>query len=203
MIRLSLVVVFIVSCVVQSIYSLPPSTAAMYQPANRNVNWNGHNQANQWQWNPNPFDVEVVRSQFVPTLGRRIAKRNAAATTTTTAAVPLSAEAENIIKASEGLNTSDVGVMVEFIEKQKVNQCLARIICELSNNGRAHGDSGAKLAKQMLEKFRSTKHEKAKFYLDAMQAGAKAKAISACGKSYTCTSPPLEVIEVANKILHI
>ncbi|KAG9509847.1 hypothetical protein GZH46_01624 [Fragariocoptes setiger] len=114
----------------------------------------------------------------------------------------LSAEADKVLRAGSHLDTNNIPAVVDFVEKHKVGECLARVICELSNNPRSHGDAGAKLGNHLL-KFRHVKHEKIGYYLQAMNDGAKTKVFATCARNYHCPARSAEVIEVTNKIIHL
>lgn len=96
---------------------------------------------------------------------------------------------------------NNVGQLIELVDRNGAQECLARVICELSNNGRSHQDAGAKFAQSLL-KFRQSKHPKVKQYLDAMTFGASAKSSSLCKSHFSkCNHSTSEVISVGNKLL--
>lgn len=113
----------------------------------------------------------------------------------------LTEDAERILKQSGTIDTNNVSQLLDLVEKNNAESCLARVICDISQNARVYGDSGAKFAQSLL-KFRQSKHPKVKQYTDAMAIGAKAKNSEQCKSHYSrCTSNTAEVIAVGNKIL--
>lgn len=99
------------------------------------------------------------------------------------------------------MDINNVGQLIDLIDRNKASDCLARVICELSHNARAHGDAGAKFAQSLL-KFRQSKHPKVKHYNDAIAAGVKAKGTDQCKSHYpSCVYATSEVITVGNKLL--
>lgn len=113
----------------------------------------------------------------------------------------LTDEAERILRQGSSVDINNVGQLVDLVERNKAEECLARVICELSNNARIHGDGGARFAQSLL-KFRQSKHAKVKQYLDAMTNGAKAKSNDQCRGFYPrCNHSTNEVINVGNKLL--
>lgn len=110
-------------------------------------------------------------------------------------------EAEKILRQGSSIDVNNVGQLIELVEKNGADECLARVICELTQNGRSHGDAGTKFAQSLL-RFRQTKHAKIKKYTDAMAAGAKAKSGEQCKSHYSrCTHSTQEVVTVGNKLL--
>lgn len=114
----------------------------------------------------------------------------------------LSDDADRIIKQGSTVDVTNVGQLINLVERNKAEECLARVICELSNNPQKHGDEGNRFARSLL-KFRQDKHPKVKKYTDAMQAGAKSKNIEQCHGLYPkCGHHTTgEVISVGNRIL--
>lgn len=110
-------------------------------------------------------------------------------------------EADRIVSQSGNVNMNDAGQLAELVAKNGAEQCLARVICELTQNPKTHGDQGNKFAQSLL-KFRQSKHPKVKYYLDAMTAGAKAKSSEQCKPQYPqCSHSTQDIIQVGNKIL--
>lgn len=115
----------------------------------------------------------------------------------------LTDDAERIVKQGHSVDINNVGQLLDLVEKNHAEECLARVICELSNNPKAYGESGSRFAQSLL-KFRQSKHPKVKQYLDAMTNGAKAKNREQCKTNYPkCTHPTTEVVSVGNKILRV
>lgn len=113
----------------------------------------------------------------------------------------LSDDADKILKQSNGVDVNNVGQLVDLVERNQAQVCLARVICDLSRNTRAYGDNGSKFAQSLL-KFRQSKHPKVKFYMEAMSNGAKAKNNEQCKTHYPkCNHQATEVIDVGNRIL--
>lgn len=113
----------------------------------------------------------------------------------------LSDDAERIIRQGSSVDTNNVGQLIDLVERNKAGDCLARVICELSNNPRSHGEPGTRFAQSLL-KFRQSKHPKVKHYVDAMTNGAKSKSADQCKGFYPkCTHSTNEVVSVGNKIL--
>lgn len=114
----------------------------------------------------------------------------------------LSEEADKILKQSGSVDANNVGQLADLVAKNGAEECLARVICELTFNPRAHGDAGNKFAQSLL-KFRQSKHPKVKKYVDAMSYGAKAKTSQQCKSHFsTCDHSTLEIVQVGNKVLH-
>lgn len=105
------------------------------------------------------------------------------------------------MRQGSAVDINNVSQLVDLVERNRAEECLARVICELSHNTRAHGDAGSKFAQSLL-KFRQSKHPKIKQYTDAMAAGAKSKGNDQCKSYYPhCNHSTSEVITVGNKIL--
>lgn len=110
-------------------------------------------------------------------------------------------DADKVIKQNSHVDLNNVGQLAELVAKHGQEECLARVICELTQNPRSHGDSGNKFAQSLL-KFRQSKHPKVKKYLDAMTYGAKAKSSDQCKTHFShCVHSTQEVIQVGNKVL--
>lgn len=113
----------------------------------------------------------------------------------------LTDDAERILKQGSAVDVNNVGQLVDLVSRNNAEECLARVICELSHNTKAYGDSGSKFAQSLL-KFRQSKHPKVKQYLDAMTNGAKAKSNGQCTVHYPkCNHSTAEVVTVGNKLL--
>jgi len=113
----------------------------------------------------------------------------------------LTDDAERIIKQGNAIDVNNVGQLIELVEKNGAEECLTRVICELTQNGRSHGDAGTKFAQSLL-KFRQSKHAKVKKYTDAMTMGAKAKNAEQCKSHYSrCNHSTQEIVTVGNRIL--
>lgn len=107
-----------------------------------------------------------------------------------------------MIRQGSSVNTNDVGQLADLVARNGAEECLARIICELTQNPRSHGEPGAKFG-QSLMRFRQSKHPKAKRYVDAMNVGAKAKGPAECRSNFAhCSHSSQEIVTVGNKILH-
>lgn len=99
------------------------------------------------------------------------------------------------------MDVNNVGQLVDLVDRNGAQGCLARVICELSNNPKSHGESGSRFAQSLL-KFRQSKHPKVKQYVDAMTTGAKAKSGEQCRNIYSgCKHSTSEVVSVGNKLL--
>lgn len=113
----------------------------------------------------------------------------------------LTDDAERILRQGSSVDVNNVGQLVELVARNKAEECLARVICELSHNAKAYGDSGSRFAQSLL-KFRQSKHPKVKQYLDAMTNGVKSKNNSQCLAYYpSCNHSTQEVVTVGNKLL--
>ena len=98
-------------------------------------------------------------------------------------------------------NTNDVGQLADLVARNGAEECLARIICELTQNPKSHGEAGTRFA-QSLMRFRQSKHPKVKRYVDAMTFGARAKNADQCKANYAhCSHASQEVVQVGNRIL--
>lgn len=105
-----------------------------------------------------------------------------------------------MLRQSSGIDVNSVNQLVELVERNRAEECLYRVICELSHNPKSHGDAGSKFAQSLL-KFRQSKHPKVKFYLEAMTNGAKAKSNEQCRMHYPrCSHSTTEIISVGNRI---
>lgn len=101
------------------------------------------------------------------------------------------------------MDTNNVGQMVDLVERNKADECLARVICELSFNPNSHGENGNKFARSLL-KFRQSQHPKIKKYIEAINDGAKSKNRDQCKRHHpTCTHETSEIITVGNKLLKV
>ena len=110
-------------------------------------------------------------------------------------------DAERILKQGNNIDVNNVGQLIDLVERNKADECLARVVCELSHNTKAHGESGVRFAQALL-KFRQNKHPKIRYYTEAMANGAKAKKNEQCRGHYpNCSYPTAEIIGVGNKIL--
>lgn len=115
----------------------------------------------------------------------------------------LTDDAERILKEAGSVDVNNVGQLIDLVERNGAQECLARVICELSNNGRSHQDAGSKFARSLL-KFQQSKHPKVKQYVDAMTFGTKAKSQAQCKSHYSkCNHSTSEVISVGNKLLKV
>lgn len=115
----------------------------------------------------------------------------------------LSEEAEKIIKQSQGIDTNNVGKLIELVERHHADGCLKRVICELSKEPQVHGPDGSKFAQALL-KYRGDSNQKVRSYLEAMTSGAKAKSIKECAEHYKkCSHQLTEVITVGNRLLKV
>lgn len=113
----------------------------------------------------------------------------------------LTDDADRILRQANNLDVNNVGQLVDLVERNKADQCLYRVICELAHNSRAHGDGGAKFAKSLL-KFRQSKHPKVKQYLDAMANGARSRNSDQCKNLYPkCNYATADIIIAGNKLL--
>lgn len=113
----------------------------------------------------------------------------------------LTDDAERILRQANGIDVNNVGQLVDLVERNRAEECLARVICELSNNTRIHGEAGSRFAQSLL-KFRQSRHPKVKQYIDAMANGAKSKSNDQCRAYYpSCNHSTAEVVSVGNKLL--
>lgn len=114
----------------------------------------------------------------------------------------LTEDAERLLKQASTVDVNNVGQLADLVERNKAEECLTRVICELSNNPKSHGDQGTRFAQSLL-KFRQSKHHKVKQYVDAMAYGAKSKNSEQCRAHYPrCNHSTVEVVSVGNKLLH-
>lgn len=87
-----------------------------------------------------------------------------------------------------------------MVAKNGAEECLARVICELTQNPKSHGDPGSRFGKSLL-KFRQSRHPKVRKYTDAMTFGASAKSGHECKSHYAhCSHSTQEVVMVGNRI---
>lgn len=114
----------------------------------------------------------------------------------------LTEDAERLLKQASHVDVNNVGQLADLVERNKAEECLARVICELSNNPKSHGEQGTKFAQSLL-KFRQSKHPKVKQYVDAMSNGAKSRSPDQCKAHYPrCNHSTAEIVSVGNKLLH-
>jgi hypothetical protein len=106
-----------------------------------------------------------------------------------------------MIRQGSQVNVNDVGQLADLVARNGAEECLARIICELTQNPKSHGEPGSRFA-QSLMKFRQSKHPKVKRYTDAMAFGARAKSAEQCRANYAfCSHSSQEIVQVGNRIL--
>jgi len=98
---------------------------------------------------------------------------------------------------------TNVGRLVDYVDEIRAEECLARVICELSRDGRVHGENGSKFAKCLL-KFRQSKHPKVKQYVHAESLGTRIRNYEQCKIHYhRCNYSTTDIITVGNKLLSI
>lgn len=113
----------------------------------------------------------------------------------------LSAEAEQIIRQGSNIDTNNVSQLLDLVKRNRAEECLARVICELSHNTLSHGEPGNRFARSLL-KFRQSSHPEVRQYLDAMTNGARSRSNQQCLGFYPrCTHSTSEVINVGNRLL--
>lgn len=105
------------------------------------------------------------------------------------------------MRQASSIDVNNVSQLLDLVRRNRAEECLARVICELSQNTHSHGEAGNRFAQSLL-KFRQNRSPEAKLYHDAMAAGARARNGQQCAANYPrCMHSTSEVIHVGNRLL--
>lgn len=100
------------------------------------------------------------------------------------------------------INGDMVSKLIKLVKSFKLEQCVARVICDLSCKPETFGREGRRLLKTMVTIQTSGKVDRddMKYYFNAGVYGRKSKAASNCGRcneEFTCPADSNDMVAVA------
>ncbi|KAI1287703.1 hypothetical protein HDE_09998 [Halotydeus destructor] len=94
-----------------------------------------------------------------------------------------------------------VNHLVNFVQSNQMQGCVARIICELSANPNLYGAEGIQFGRS-LQSMSSVQHPATQQYRAASTVGTQIRNPQECAKRYTsCTIPSNDLIRIGNQML--
>lgn len=94
-----------------------------------------------------------------------------------------------------------VNELMSFVHSRNAQQCLAKVICELSADPNLHGSEGVKFGSALLT-MSETRHPRAAQFREASSVGTQSRSPSLCLRQFTgCTTPSKEVVRIGNALL--
>ena len=94
-----------------------------------------------------------------------------------------------------------INELISFVQSRNAQQCLAKVICELSADPNVHGSEGVKFGSSLLSMAR-TNHPGASQFRAASSVGTTSRNPSLCFRQFTeCTTPSKEVVRLGNALL--
>jgi hypothetical protein len=95
----------------------------------------------------------------------------------------------------------DVNDLMSLVQTNNAQQCLAKVICELSSNPSIHGTEGLKFAAKLLT-MSETRHPRAAQFVEASALGRKTNIPADCLALFPgCIIPSTEVVQLGNQFL--
>lgn len=109
---------------------------------------------------------------------------------------------QNGHQTASPINGDMVSRLVRLVKSFKLEQCVARVICDLSCKPESFGRDGRRLLKTMVTIQTSGKVDKddMKYFFNAGVFGRKAKAAANCAKcndEFTCPTETSELVAVS------
>ena len=105
-------------------------------------------------------------------------------------------------EATEDLKQRPVNELITIVQSRNAQQCLAKVICELSADPNFHGDDGVKFGSSLKALGRAN-HPRAEHFRSASAAGSQLQNPSLCAASFTdCATPSNEVIRIGNSLMN-
>ena len=92
--------------------------------------------------------------------------------------------------------------LVNIVHSRSAQQCLAKVICELSADPKLHGDEGVKFGTTLQALGRANLPRTEKFR-SASATGSRHRNPAICSESFTdCSTPSAEVIKIGNALIN-
>lgn len=115
----------------------------------------------------------------------------------------MSDEADKLIRSGGRVDTNDVDELVRLVNNHSAQECLARVICELSSGSKQYKD-GSRFAKALM-RFRQSGNPKVAKYVQAMNDGSRFKNSNECRKiswfDISCNHQTADVVSAGVKLL--
>lgn len=118
--------------------------------------------------------------------------------------VPDSSEAQGIRGGGRPISAEaarEIDNLANYVQKNQLQGCLARVICELSANSNALGQEGIKFGSHLLNMQRTT-NPAASQYRAAYTAGAQSRNPASCSKRFSnCNMASPDIVRMGNNML--
>jgi hypothetical protein len=91
--------------------------------------------------------------------------------------------------------------LISIVQSRNAQQCLSKVICELSADPAVHGDEGVKFA-GTLKALGRANLPRVEQFRSAQVAGARSRDPIVCSQSFSdCGTPSAEVIKIGNALI--